>query len=128
MSETLTDKKAVNLSETTDLSGLFTDMETPDLPPELEKSIGIAIEKMTDPSSALTLGELNLLERKCLTALYMKYRVFNRPIYRAYLSDYVTRTSAYNRKRAGEMVEILKAIQQFKRVTFGQRIKDALKL
>lgn len=109
-----------------DLAGLGAGYDAPELPPELEKSLGIAIEKMTDPTHALTLGELNLLERKCLTAVYMKYLIYKLPIYRSYISDYVTRTSAYKRQRADELVKILQGIQQFKRVTFGQRVRDAV--
>jgi len=122
VTETLETKPTESLKELTLIDGGMTG----ELPKELENSLGEAVEKMLDPNLAIMSGELSQRERICLTALYMKYKITGLRIYKRYLRDFMVRTVPYRRKRAGELVEVLKGVTQLKHYTVGQRIREKL--
>lgn len=107
---------------------LFGEM-SPELAKQLEAYIGETLEKLFNPKLAIMSGELTLKERACLNALYTKSNIFKgrtRALYRKHIYDYMLRSVPYKRQRAQEVVSVLRSIQEFKRITFGQRIREAL--
>lgn len=93
--------------------------EQPSMSPELEKALGDAINKMLDPKLANMTGELSEREKILLHALYIKSEEWSpgagKTNYaRLYAYDRIQKSIITDRKRATEMVEILKEIQMYK--------------
>jgi hypothetical protein len=89
------------------------------LSPELEKALGEAINSMLDPKLANMTGELSEREKILLQGLYMKAESWpagaNKTNYaRLYAYDRIQKSVLTDRKRALEMVDILKEIQMYK--------------
>ena len=99
---------------------------TPELPKELDKFMGEALEKLTDKKYSDLHGELYERERVCLVALRMKGKIYGIDIYDKFIDDYVLRSVAFKRKRAEEIVKVLEGLQQYNRANWGQRIKQRL--
>ena len=106
---------------------------SPELEKQLEQYIGEAVKNLAGQEAkdlAIISGELDDYERKAMTSMYYKSLIYKDPIAkrnRQYLHDYMLRTVAKDRKREKAIVEVLRSIQEFKKVTFGQKINQALK-
>ena len=99
---------------------------TPELPKELDKFMGEALEKLTDKKYSDLHGELYERERVCLVSLRMKGKIYGIDIYDKFIDDYVLRSVAFKRKRAEEIVKVLEGLQQYNRMSWGQKIKQRL--
>ncbi len=93
--------------------------DQPSMSPELEKALGEAINSMLDPKLANMTGELSEREKILLHALYIKAEAWspglNKTNYpKLYAYDRIQKSIITDRKRAKEMVEILKEIQAYK--------------
>lgn len=113
------------------------DQQQPNLSPELERSIGDAVTKMFDPKLAIMTGELDQRERVCLSALYMRsLKLYPKYVpgsqsnnrYSQYITDYVIRTVPYQRKRSGELVDVLKNLVTYTTTRMREGIKGKLGL
>jgi len=99
---------------------------TPELPKELEKYMGKALEKLLNKDFSDLHGELYERERVCLVALRMKGQIYDIDIYDKFIKDYVLRSVAYKRKRAEETVKVLEGLHQYNRTSWSQKIKQRL--
>jgi len=99
---------------------------TPELPKELEKYMGEALEKLLNKDFSDLHGELYERERVCLVALRMKGQIYDIDIYDKFIKDYVLRSVAYKRKRAEETVKVLEGLHQYNRTSWSQKIKQRL--
>jgi len=122
------EKKAETESDDLDLGlGLSPEQEK-----MLEHYIGQTVQNLLGKGAkeqAIISGELTDLERKCMSALYVKScRNANplRKLYKQYLFDYMLRTVPRNRQRESAVVKVLSSLQEFKRITFGQGVKNSL--
>ena len=99
-----------------------------DISPELDKQIGEAINKLFEIKYSNTTGELNQLERRCLTTLYMKSILYNNKAYRRFCYDYIQKSVLTDRKREKAIVEVLKEPFKYKRPSRLEGVKNFLGL
>jgi hypothetical protein len=109
------------------------DGQQPEINADLQKALGDAVNKMLNPALANMTGELSEREKVLLHGLYMKSKRWSPPAnkinYAAlYAYDRIQKSVITDRKRATEMVEILKEIQQYTPKGFLQRAKERVGL
>lgn len=115
------------------------DSQQPEINADLQKALGDAVNKMLNPSLADMTGELDGREKILLHALYMKSKRWEvtgknkdgtdkNNYARMYAYDRIKKSVITDRKRAKEMVEILKEIQQYTPKGFLQRAKERVGL
>jgi hypothetical protein len=107
--------------------------EQPGISEDFQKALGDAVNKMFDPKLANMTGELDNREKVLLHALYMKSERWkpgiNKTNYaKLYAYDRIQKSVITDRKRATEMVEILKEIQQYTPKGFWKKTKEAIGL
>ena len=109
----------------------------PSLSPDLEKSLGEAVNKMFDPNLAIMTGELTQRDRVCLTALYIRSKKLYLPAetgkpannrYSQYITDYVIRSVPYKRQRSSEVVDVLKNLVSYANTKVKEGLKTKLGL
>lgn len=102
----------------------------PQLSASLEKSLGDSIEKMLDPNYSKQTGELSAGERRAILALHTINARFlggkDDSVIGKYIKEFIETSLPNERKRAGEMVDILKEVQQYNQRNWINRAKDAL--
>ncbi len=109
---------------------LMPNFSPPALSASLEKSLGDSIEKMLDPTYSKQTGELSSGERRAILALHTINARFlggkEDSVIGKYIKEFIETSLPNERKRAGEMVDILKEVQQYNQRNWINRAKDAL--
>ena len=105
---------------------LFMFPEASVLPPEMERSMAEAIDKMLQKEHAWATAELSQRDRVILQTLYARKVTFKMPIYDQYIQRFLENSVPTDRKRAGEMVKIFENAMQYIKISMKEKMQNAI--
>jgi len=106
---------------------LFMFPEASVLPPEMERSMAEAIDKMLQKEHAWATAELEQRDRVILKVLQNRSKTFPTiKIYDSWVQEYLELSVPYKRQRSTEMVKIFENAMQYIKISLKEKMQSAI--